>query len=40
MTPDDAPPFALDTVHQGDCLNLLAGLPDASVHAEFGYSVL
>jgi DNA modification methylase len=35
MTPDDAPPFALDTVHQGDCLNLLAGLPDASVHAAF-----
>jgi DNA modification methylase len=35
MTPDAPVPLALDTLHQGDCLDLLARVPDASVHLAF-----
>ena len=28
-------PFPLDAIHQGDCLDMLARLPDASVHLAF-----
>ena len=35
MTPDAPEPLALDTLHQGDCLDLLARVPDASVHLAF-----
>jgi DNA modification methylase len=35
MTPDVPEPLALDTLHQGDCLDLLARVPDASVHLAF-----